>query len=56
MIGIPLTQTLADQWAEFTGGAKAFEAAYGLSETHTCDTLMPQDAILLGAKRLDGAL
>ena len=46
--GITLTQPLAAQWAAFTGGARLYELAYGLSETHTCDTLMPPDAIRWG--------
>jgi long-chain acyl-CoA synthetase len=46
--GITLTQTLAEQWRAFTGGAALFEAAYGLSETHTMDTYMPQQRIRWG--------
>ena len=30
------------------GGARCYEAAYGLSETHTCDTFMPSDAVRWG--------
>lgn len=48
--GITLTESLARRWADFTGGARLFEAAYGLSETHTCDTYMPRDAIRWGTQ------
>ena len=48
--GIVLTKPLADQWTEFTGGCAIFEAAYGLSETHTMDTYMPRDAIRWGTQ------
>jgi len=46
--GITLTEPLAEQWAAFTGGARLYELAYGLSETHTCDSLMPPDAVRWG--------
>lgn len=46
--GITLTEPLARQWHAFTGGAQCYEAAYGLSETHTCDTYMPSDAVRWG--------
>jgi long-chain acyl-CoA synthetase len=46
--GITLTQPLAEQWAAFTGGAQLLELAYGLSETHTCDSLMPPTAVKWG--------
>ncbi|MFO1199689.1 MAG: AMP-binding protein [Burkholderiaceae bacterium] len=48
--GIVLTQPLAEQWTKFTGGCRIFEAAYGLSETHTMDTFMPQHAIRWGTQ------
>ncbi|MCO5121079.1 MAG: AMP-binding protein [Burkholderiaceae bacterium] len=48
--GITLTEPLARQWAEFTGGCPTYEAAYGLSETHTCDTYMPVDAVRWGTQ------
>jgi long-chain acyl-CoA synthetase len=48
--GIVLTEPLARRWAEFTGGCALFEAAYGLSETHTMDTYMPRDAIRWGTQ------
>lgn len=48
--GITLTQSLADQWRDFSGGCQTFEAAYGLSETHTCDTYMPHDAVRWGTQ------
>jgi long-chain acyl-CoA synthetase len=48
--GIVLTEPLARQWAEFTGGCALFEAAYGLSETHTMDTYMPRDAVRWGTQ------
>ncbi|MCX7272122.1 MAG: AMP-binding protein [Burkholderiales bacterium] len=46
--GITLTEPLARQWSAFAGGARCHEAAYGLSETHTCDTWMPADAVRWG--------
>lgn len=48
--GITLTQPLAEQWGRFAGGCQTFEAAYGLSETHTCDTYTPRDAIKWGTQ------
>ncbi|HEY8609024.1 MAG TPA: AMP-binding protein [Noviherbaspirillum sp.] len=48
--GITLTEPLAAQWRSFTGDCQTFEAAYGLSETHTCDTGMPRDAIRWGTQ------
>ncbi len=47
--GITFTETLAQQWRGFAVNCAAFEAAYGLSETHTVDTYMPYDAIRWGA-------
>ena len=46
--GITFTETLADQWRRFAPNCTSFEAAYGLSETHTMDTAMPADAIRWG--------
>lgn len=47
--GISFTEPLAAQWRAFTGGdCLCHEAAYGLSETHTMDTVMPADAIRWG--------
>lgn len=48
--GITLTQELAEKWRGFTGGCQTFEAAYGLSETHTCDTYSPRDAVRWGTQ------
>lgn len=48
--GITLTQEIAEAWAQFTGGCQFFEAAYGLSETHTADTFMPANAIKWGSQ------
>jgi long-chain acyl-CoA synthetase len=47
--GITFTQTLAQQWQALATNCTSFEAAYGLSETHTADTYMPHDAIRWGA-------
>ncbi|MBI3374895.1 MAG: AMP-binding protein [Betaproteobacteria bacterium] len=47
--GITLTEDLAEKWRLFTGGCRQYEAAYGLSETHTMDTYMPADAIKWGS-------
>ena len=47
--GITFTEPLAQQWQAFTQGpCLSYEAAYGLSETHTMDTGMPHDAIRWG--------
>lgn len=46
--GIILTEEIARQWAEITGGGILVEAAYGLSETHTFDTFMPRHKIKYG--------
>lgn len=46
--GVRLTEKLAAQWSRFANACLVYEAGYGLSETHTCDTLMPVDAIKWG--------
>lgn len=48
--GITLTEPLAEQWRRFTGGCPLYEAAYGLSETHTMDSYMPRQAIRWGTQ------
>jgi long-chain acyl-CoA synthetase len=47
--GMPVTEELSRRWAEITDGCKLYEAAYGLSETHTCDTFMPADNVRFGS-------
>jgi long-chain acyl-CoA synthetase len=47
--GIPVTKQLAEKWKAVTGGCLLYEAAYGLSETHTCDTFMPFDKVKWGS-------
>ncbi|UOR10558.1 AMP-binding protein [Halobacillus amylolyticus] len=47
--GIPVTKELARKWSHITDGCLLYEAAYGLSETHTCDTFMPVDHIKYGS-------
>lgn len=47
--GIAVTQSLADKWKAITDGGLLFEASYGLSETHTGDTFMPQENIKYGS-------
>ncbi len=42
--GITFTEGLAAQWKRFAVHCTSFEAAYGLSETHTCDTYTPHHA------------
>ncbi|MDB5731266.1 MAG: putative ligase [Variovorax sp.] len=42
--GITFTEPLAAQWRGFAPNCASFEAAYGLSETHTCDTYTPRHA------------
>ena len=39
--GIAFTEPLAAQWRSFAKNCTSQEAAYGLSETHTCDTYTP---------------
>ena len=46
--GITFTEALAQQWRAVAPNCRSFEAAYGLSETHTMDTCMPHDAICWG--------
>lgn len=46
--GVQLTQELARSWAALVPGCLVYEAGYGLSETHTCDTIMPRDAVKWG--------
>lgn len=47
--GVFLTQELADNWWKATAGGILVEAAYGLSETHTCDTFSPLDKPRMGS-------
>ena len=47
--GITFTEPLSQQWKQYAPNCSPFEAAYGLSETHTCDTYMPHDAVRWGA-------
>ncbi|KWT97908.1 MULTISPECIES: AMP-binding protein [unclassified Variovorax] len=42
--GITFTEPLAAQWRGLAKNCASFEAAYGLSETHTCDTYTPHHA------------
>lgn len=46
--GMAVDQKMAEAWGEITNGCLLFEAAYGLSETHTLDTMMPIDKIKYG--------
>ncbi len=46
--GIIFTEALAAKWKTLARNCESFEAAYGLSETHTMDTYMPRDAIRWG--------
>jgi len=48
--GIILTQEISEAWAKFTVGCEIYEAAYGLSETHTADTFMPSTAVKWGTQ------
>jgi len=47
--GVQVTRDLADQWKEATNGCLLYEASYGLSETHTCDTFMPTEHVKFGS-------
>ena len=46
--GSQITESLSDQWKEQTG-QDFFEFAYGMSETHTADTMTPPDQIVWGS-------
>ncbi|WP_210249027.1 MULTISPECIES: AMP-binding protein [unclassified Bradyrhizobium] len=46
--GIDWTEALAKQWRGFASNCETFEAAYGLTETHTVDTYMPRKAVRWG--------
>ncbi len=48
--GVLFTPELAQQWQALAVNCCAFEAAYGLSETHTVDTCMPPAAIRWGTQ------
>lgn len=43
--GITTTKALAARWLAFSGNGTVFEPGYGLTETHTFDSVMPPDAI-----------
>jgi long-chain acyl-CoA synthetase len=47
--GVFLTDNLVDAWRRATEGGILVEAAYGLSETHTCDTFSPLDKPRIGS-------
>ncbi|WP_040347030.1 class I adenylate-forming enzyme family protein [Neobacillus bataviensis] len=47
--GVQITKELAENWRAVTKGCALYEASYGLSETHTCDTFMPKDKIKFGS-------
>ena len=47
--GFPVNQELSDAWKQLTNGCYLYEASYGLSETHTCDTIMPPEKIKFGS-------
>jgi len=52
--GIKLTEDLAAKWSAFANDCLVYEAGYGLSETHTNDTLMPRDGIRWGTNGKPG--
>jgi long-chain acyl-CoA synthetase len=47
--GVFLTDNLVEAWRKATEGGILVEAAYGLSETHTCDTFSPLDKPRIGS-------
>jgi len=47
--GVSVNKEIAEQWHNATGGCVMYEASYGLSETHTGDTFMPQENIKHGS-------
>ena len=48
--GITFTEALAQQWRGYARNCESFEAAYGLSETHTMDTCTPREAVRWGTQ------
>lgn len=46
--GMTVDEKMAEAWGKLTNGCLLFEASYGLSETHTLDTMMPIDRIKHG--------
>jgi long-chain acyl-CoA synthetase len=46
--GIPMSEELSKKWALVTGGCPSSESGYGLSETHTMDSVMPPRDIRFG--------
>ena len=46
--GIQLTKEIADKWSNVTKGGVMVETAYGLSETHTMDTVTPLEHPIFG--------
>src|SRR5699024_6166579 len=46
--GMAVDQKMAGSWEKLTDGCLLFEASYGLSETHTLDTMMPIDGVKHG--------
>ncbi|MDI6753197.1 MAG: AMP-binding protein [Thermodesulfobacteriota bacterium] len=47
--GVFLNEKLVEDWGKATRGGIIVEAAYGLSETHTCDTFSPLDKPRIGS-------
>jgi len=47
--GVFLNEKLVEDWGKATRGGILVEAAYGLSETHTCDTFSPLDKPRIGS-------
>lgn len=47
--GMAIDEKMATAWGKITNGCILFEASYGLSETHTLDTIMPIDNIKHGS-------
>lgn len=43
--GVALTEEISQAWKKLTKECILYEASYGLSETHTCDTFMPWNKI-----------
>jgi long-chain acyl-CoA synthetase len=46
--GIPTSQELIDAWGQFIPRSIMQEVAYGLTETHSGDTLLPPEFIIVG--------
>lgn len=47
--GIQTTKELSEEWATVTMGGLLCESAFGMTETHTMDTIMPPEHVVWGS-------